>query len=277
MYICLLLSVTLTLSACIQDLKPVPPEIILPDVKVPETTYQDTATPAPTNTEPAISEATIPEATIPETTIPEHSDLYIPGIPVEDVITWFNEVALDTEFSYGGDATLVQKWMTPISYRLDGNATEKDLEVLESFAAWLNTIEGFPGITLADEDNMANLRIHFGDSQMILDILGDDYVNVDGGVRYWYEANAIYDAAICYRDDISQYTRNSVILEEIYNGLGLVQDTALREDSLIWRDYSEPQWLSEVDELLLKILYHPDIKCGMNAAQCEAVIRDIYY
>jgi hypothetical protein len=68
-----------------------------------------------------------------------------------------------------------------------------------------------------------------------------------------------------------------VILEEIYNGLGLTQDTILREDSIIWQSYSEPQELTPVDKLLLQLLYHPDIRCGMNAAECEAVIRELYY
>ena len=112
---------------------------------------------------------------------------------------------------------------------------------------------------------------------MILDRLGPEYENVDGGVRYWYDNNEIYDESICYLTGISQHTRNSVILEEIYNGLGLVQDTSLREDSLIWQGYSEPQSLTEVDELLVKLLYHPDMQCGMNAQECEAVIRELYY
>lgn len=38
-----------------------------------------------------------------------------------------------------------------------------------------------------------------------------------------------------------------------------------------------PQSLTQVDELILKLLYHPDIQCGMDTAQCEAVIRTLYY
>lgn len=259
-FLCLFLvcAVAVTLLACIQEA----------EVQIPETTM------VPETVVPVTTE---PETTVPETTKPEHSELYIPGVDVEDVIVWFNEVALDTEFSYGGDASLVQKWTDPIVYSQEGNATAEDLQVLENFATWLNTVEGFPGIRPAEEDEPANLQIRFGDSQMILDYLGADYENVDGGIRYWYENNAIYDARIAYRDDISQYTRNSVILEEIYNGLGLVQDTTLREDSLIWQGFSEPQSLTAVDELLLKLLYHPDITCGMNARECELVIRSLYY
>ena len=60
-------------------------------------------------------------------------------------------------------------------------------------------------------------------------------------------------------------------------GLGPVQDTDLREDSLIYSGYTAPQSLSPVDELILKLLYHPEIRCGMTASECEAVIRSLYY
>lgn len=245
-----------------------------PDATVPPVTPPPTVTTVPETTVP---ETAIPETTVPETTVPEHSALYIPGVEVEDVILWFNEVVLDCEFTYGGDASLVQKWDVPLIYHIEGNATAEDLQVLEAFAAWLNTVEGFPGMYPADAHSFANLNIYFGSARMILDRMGPDYENVDGGIRYWYSDNAIYDAIVCYRDDISQYTRNSVILEEIYNGLGLTQDTILREDSIIWQSYSEPQELTPVDKLLLQLLYHPDIRCGMNAAECEAVIRELYY
>ena len=82
---------------------------------------------------------------------------------------------------------------------------------------------------------------------------------------------------ICIRTDIDQQVRNSVIMEEIYNGLGPVQDTSLRKDSIIYSGFSQPQWLTAVDELIVKLLYHPDIKCGMDAAACESVIRSVYY
>jgi hypothetical protein len=97
-------------------------------------------------------------------------------------------------------------------------------------------------------------------------------------VTFWYNGkNEIYEGIIGYRTDLSQEVRNSVVLEEIYNGLGPIQDTDLREDSIIYSGYSIPQSLTEVDKLILKILYHPEIKCGMNTAQCEEVIRKIYY
>ena len=109
-------------------------------------------------------------------------------------------------------------------------------------------------------------------------MMGDQLVDSDGCVTFWYNGdNEIYDATICCVDTIDQYIRNSVILEELYNGLGPVQDTWLRPDSLIYAGYSEPQALTEVDELILKLLYHPDIKPGMTQKETEAVIRELYY
>lgn len=267
-----ILALIFALWGCTGELEPMTPETAPSIVIAPEPVPIETTLP-----EPSVPETTRPEPSVPETTRPEHSALYIPGVDVEDVLLWFNEVALDSEFSYEGNPNLIQKWASPIVYCLEGNATEEDLQVLESFSAWLNMLEGFPGIRQAQPEEVPNLLIRFGDGDMITDFLGAEYVNVDGGVRYWYDNNVIYDAKIAYREDIPQYTRNSVILEEIYNGLGLVQDTALREDSLIWQGFSEPQNLTEVDELLLKLLYHPEMLCGMNAEECEAVIRSLYY
>ena len=231
----------------------------------------------PTETEPSseTEDPTQPEPTDPPA--PEHSPLYIPDLSVEDVILYFNEVCLDAEFSDSGNATLVQKWDIPIYYTIHGDAADEDLATLENFAAWLNTIEGFPGISEADAPVHTNLTIHFCTEDELVEILGENFYGTDAGVTFWYEDNAIYDSTICYRTDLDQYLRNSVILEEIYNGLGPVQDTDLRSDSIIYSAFSEPQSLTEIDELILKLLYHPDILCGMNAEECEAVIRELYY
>ena len=89
--------------------------------------------------------------------------------------------------------------------------------------------------------------------------------------------NEIYDAIICCRTDLDQDLRNAVILEEMYNGLGPIQDTDLRVDSVIYSGYSEPQRLTQMDELILRLLYHPQMECGMDAQQCADVIRQLYY
>lgn len=288
------LSIALLFSACglsflqpestasTESLTTIPTEAVTTTPTEPIPTKQ--TEPVPTETEPTVTEETQPSDTTAPTEptqatepTPLHSPLYIEELEVEDVIRYFNEVCLDAEFANGGDASLVQKWAIPIYYRINGTPTDKDREVLSTFTAWLNTIEGFPGISETEDPLTANIEIHFCSQADILRLMGDNFSYVDGAVTFWYRDNAIHDATICYNTEANQIVRNSVILEEIYNGLGPVQDTDLRKDSIIFSGYSEPQSLTAVDELILKLLYHPQIKCGMNAAECEEVIRQLYY
>ena len=238
------------------------------------------ASPSADPTEPV---TTIPvtepstQASAEPPTAPPHSDLYIPGLPVEDVIVYFNEVCLDAEIVNAGDATRLQKWAEPIYFMRNGSPTDADIQTLTGFTAWLNTVEGFPGIYETQNPAEANIQFHFCSKDEMLSLMGNHFEGMDGAVTFWYEADRIYSAIICCRADLDQTLRNSVILEELYNGLGPIQDTALRSDSIIYSEYSEPQDLTEEDRLILKLLYHPRMQCGMDAAACEAVIRQLYY
>lgn len=248
-----------------------------------ETPDLETAVPAvPTVivTEPPV-ETTLPpetEMTQPQPTAPEHSEFYIPGISVEDVILYFNEVCLDAEIVNTGDPSVLQKWTVPIEYTLNGNFTSDDLTVFNDFVQWLNTVVGFPGMYASSWPEDAPLQIYFCTEEEMVSRMGKSFRGHDGAVTFWYNSeNEIYKASVCYRTEISQYTRNSVILEEIYNGLGPIQDTQLRPDSIIYTGFSEPQYLTEMDELILRLLYHPWMECGMDAESCAAVIRQLYY
>ena len=236
-----------------------------------------TTTTTATHTQPSTSTSTT-SAIITPTESNIHSRLYIPGVSVEDVIAWFNEIVLNAEVVISGDATLVQKWVSPISYRIIGETTEQDRQVLKNFTDQLNTIPGFPGIHEVTEPWQSNMNIYFCPQSEFSTHVSDGFENTDGAITFWYnDANQIYDAIICYRTDLDQYVRNSVLLEEIYNGLGPIQDTSSRSDSIIFSGYSTPQTLTQEDWLLLELLYHPDIVCGMTADQCERIIRTLYY
>ena len=252
-----------------------------------ESTFWEPPTTDHLPTSPAISEPTTEEITdettteavTEETTLEQvHSEYYIPGLDVDTLIQYFNEVVLDAEYSSSGNASLVQKWDYEIKYYIHGNPTAEDLECLENTADYINSIYGFPGMEEAAFESEANLNIHFVNADKLVELMGSDFALCDGGVTFWYDGyNMIYNEVICYRNDIDQYTRNSVIIEEIYNGLGPVQDTWLRPDSIIYAEYTTPQEMTAVDKLILELLYHPEIECGMDADECAEVIRRLYY
>jgi hypothetical protein len=243
----------------------------------PETTVSNTEAPETT----IVPETTIaPETTAaPEITTAEkmHSEFYLPSLSLDDAVRYFAEVCLDAEFVNSGDPTRLQKWSTPIFYMLFGTPTAEDIAVIEKMASFLNSIDGFPGISQTNDPNTANMKIHFCPSNEFSAIIGHNCDGNDGYVTFWYANDEIYDSVICIRNDIGQELRNSVIMEEIYNALGPIQDTSLRSDSIIYSGFSSPQEMTDVDMLILRLLYHPLLKCGMNAEECAKIISDLYY
>lgn len=253
-----------------------------PTIPTDMTTHYPPVTEEPTTLPPVTEEATTAPTTLPpEPTEPEHSEFYIPGVSTEDIITYFNEVVLSMEYTTGdGDVTLVQKWKRPIRYRIEGTPTEEDMAVLQALFAQLNAIEGFPGLEDAQQTPPEDLTISFLDMESF-NLAFSDIVHgeiADGAVQFWYytDTNEIHTGRIGYRTDISQQIRNSVILEEIINCLGF-NDTVMREDSIVYQYSSDNTQPSPIDWVLLRLMYHPDIQCGMNAQQCRAVLEKLYY
>ena len=268
----LALILALALCGCAAPVQPTTvPETTVPVTTVPETTIPETTVP----------ETTVPETTVPATTAPLHSALYREGFDVEEVLLYFHEVTNQIEYTDGtGDPSLIQKWLTPMVYRIHGSPTEEDLQVLAAFCDELNAVPGFPGIREAQEDEFENLTLSFLDPDSFRERFSDVVHGEDawGATQYWYytATNEIYTASIGYRTDIPQTDRNSIILEEIVNTLG-ISDSGRRSDSIVYQDSNDNLQLSEIDWLLLELLYHPDIASGMDAEMCEKVIRDLYY
>ena len=230
--------------------------------------------------EPSSVAETGPAETEPAETVPLHSELYLEDYTVEQVIEYFCEVVLDTEYSGGGNYQLVQKWVEPLKYGINGEATQEDLDVLTHLFEQLNEVEGFPGIVEPKEEHdMVNLYINFYGREDFYANMGEVVggQEADGAVQYWYsDLNDIYHAKIGYRTDIDQSIRNSVLPEEVINGLGIT-DTMLREDSITYQFSSFNLEPSEMDWLIIRLLYHPEIKPGMNREECIAVIEKLYY
>ena len=102
----LILLLVLTLCGCAAPIQPTTdPETTIPVTTVPETT--------------------VPETTVPETTAPLHSAFYREGFDVEEILVYFHEVTNQTEYTDGTcDPSLIQKWLSPMVYRIHGSPTE---------------------------------------------------------------------------------------------------------------------------------------------------------
>lgn len=211
-----------------------------------------------------------------------HSDLYLSDYSAQQIVKYFDEVVLHAEYSDGtGNTSVVQKWKEPIRYYIYGDPTDEDLAVLEQLFAQLNQIEGFPGIhPVSNGEELHNLSISFLDRKDFNDAFSSAVNGEDayGAAQFWYytATNEIHTAKVGYRTDIDQATRSSILLEEIVNMLG-VSDTVLRQDSIVYQYSNSNLALSDVDWVILKVLYNSAVDCGMDADSCKAIIEQLYY
>ena len=212
-----------------------------------------------------------------KTHTPSHSKLYLTNCSQQQMLDYFGEIVFNSEYGTGTSRS-VKKWNVPIRYRIYGTATKKDLEVLTDLFAQLNKIDGFPGIYAADDEE--NLIISFlgvedFNTSFSEFVKGEDAY---GATEFWYynDTNEIYTARIGYRTDVDQATRVSILIEEIINMLG-VSDTEMREDSIVYQYSNDNTALSDIDWVILKLLYDTKIKCGMNADSCNDILKKIYY
>lgn len=206
-----------------------------------------------------------------------HSSIYSENYTVEEVIEAFDEVVLASEYSSGdGDVSLVQKWIGPIYCQINGYR-DSDLIILEDLFQKLNEVDGFPGIYKADESSQVTIDF-YNESDFYTHMGHIASSSADGAVQYWYDTdlNFIYEGCIGYRTDMDEDVRESVLVEEVINMLGIT-DTETREDSITYQYSSSNAKLSEMDWIIVKLLYNENIQPSMNAEECHEIIKKLYY
>ena len=214
-----------------------------------------------------------------EPTEQPHSVFYVSGYSVDQIIAYFNEVALGMENAAAdGNAALVQKWDRPIYYRIEGMPNRKDAQTLDGLAKQLNAVEGFPGIQAATALEQ-NLTIYFLKDAEFKTQFGHilEGETADGVVQLWHnDSNGTYTGRIGYRQEADQEIRDAIIPEKLVNLLGISRVTMEKEISED-TDEAPVVKLSDLDWSVIKLLYNPRIHNGMNADECEMIIRELYY
>lgn len=247
-------------------------------------TTDETATGAPTN-ETAETAVTTQATTAPTTEPTEapteepHSGFYAQGVSADQIIAHFNKVVLGIESNAGtGETALVQKWENPINYRIEGMPNRQDAQNLNNLAKHLNVIEGFPGIQAA-KGLEKNLTIYFLKDEefktQFAHVMEEE--SKYGVVQVWHnDSDGVYSARIGYSQSASQELRDLLIPEKLAEMLGVNDVTVQKEITTDLKPKTIID-LSELDWSVIKLLYNPRIHNGMNADECEMIIRELYY
>lgn len=204
------------------------------------------------------------------------------------IIDSFLTIALQRE--HGPDAAVLNKWQSPILFYIDDRTADKQLHarMVKQQLQHLASITGLQ-ITAAANPEQANLNIIFStetqlDKELQSDLgvhnkafrqkillgsvcLGRIAVNADGSIA---KAQALIPV-----DRARAHAKlMACVVEELTQVLGLANDST-RVYPSIFNDRSFNDFLSGLDFLLLKILYHPVLKAGMNKNQVQQLVSDI--
>lgn len=166
----------------------------------------------------------------------------------------------------------VEKWVTPIKIRYEGNPTKEDIDILNQITKDFNKINGFPGMKIVNKDE--NVLLIYAPEEDLSEIQQEYNLTIDNGSCQRFSENGeIIRAVIIIESDIDQDLKNSVVLHEIFHMIGFYGHSF--SNISVINQIGEPvSRLSAVDTLSFKMLYHPEIPIGMDHHEMDAYYQD---
>lgn len=197
----------------------------------------------------------------------------------ERVIEYFGEVALGFEF--GGGPEITRKWVTDMKIFVGGNKTTELSNELQDIIAEINALatDGFSVSTVADSLQM-NYYIFFGPGSEYAEKYPSQAGLVDNNWGlfsvFWDASNQIYKGNMYVDVDRANPAEEKHLLrEELTQSLGLAKDSERYPDSIFQSDWTTSTAYADIDEDLIRLLYHPDMQIGLNKAQVEERLTEI--
>lgn len=201
----------------------------------------------------------------------------------------FYTIALQREHGSKPETTL-SKWHSPIRFYIDDRTADRALHarMVKQHMQHLAAITGL-SVTPTARIDKANLHIIFSsETALAADLQQDLGINQPSlhqqlltdsvclGRISVADNGQIQNAAILIPVDRARAHGKlmACVVEELTQVLGLVNDSTAVYPS-IFNDRSFNDFLSGLDYLLLKLLYHPDLEAGMNREQLQPLVADI--
>lgn len=176
---------------------------------------------------------------------------------------------------YGPDLQPLTRWGREVTVWAGGSPTREDLAVLDGFLRDLNLrVSSFPGARRVRRDSEASVRVWFVPEYMMKYYFSDYQEGNWGFFTFQTERSVIVSARVGIASDVTdQPQRNHLILEELVGALGLPGDHLVYSDSILYDRWTETQALSQVDWLMLDLLYSPALSPGMTEDQVRAALK----
>lgn len=170
---------------------------------------------------------------------------------------------------YNSSTSKLTRWEREIRIYAYGDHSTADLEALDDFIEELSWKCGrLPEIRRVSSKESANVTIYYGPLKSLSSHVRD-YVEGNWGCFYYrYNDYRRTRGEIAIATDVTnQKQRNHLMMEELVGVLGLSNDHDLYTDSILYAPWTETQKLSDVDWLMLNMLYDSSVSCGMSMSR----------
>ena len=185
-----------------------------------------------------------------------------------------------TEWNNAGTAnaaTTLSRWKKPIRICLTGSPTAADRKDLNKFIMEVAThCPNVPNISVVKREQDANITIYYGPLNTLAAHVYFYKEGNWGAFGYHYDAkNGITRGQVGIATDKNNAaSKRHLLREELTGLLGLSNDHDLYSDSILYQPWTTVGQLSDVDWLMLNMLYDPDLRCGMSATQAYKILLE---
>lgn len=197
----------------------------------------------------------------------------------ETTIDYFKEIALG--FENGSSSEIVRKWKSTMKVYVDGNPDQQNISKLQRSIDDINELasDGF-NVEIVASEGQSNCYIYFGSVQEYEALFPGTNIGSNFALfNVWFSNDAINQARIFI--DLTRTTdsqQESLILEEITQVLGLGKDSPRFTSSIFYETPTNGGFAteySEIDQELVRLLYHPDMVIGLNNIRVDPILREI--
>ena len=195
------------------------------------------------------------------------------------IVSYFKDIALGFEF--GNSTEVTRKWTTNLNVFIGGETSAELLTEFNRIQNELNELitEDFI-INRVEDSSQSYYYIFFGSGQKYAEIYPSQsgLVSTNWGLfSVFWDAQDQFTTGYMYVDINKANTleQKHLLREEFTQSLGLAKDSGLYDDSIFQSEWTSTTEYSTIDRDLIRLLYHPTMISGLNAAQSETVLRAI--
>ena len=182
----------------------------------------------------------------------------------------------DSKGTPGAETTLT-RWEKPIRICVTGSPSRDDRKQLNLLIMEIAThCPNMPNIRIVEQEKDANIVLYYGKLKTLPDHVDFYQEGNWGAFSYLYGPEGdIWSGKVgIATDKVSGAARTHLLREELVGLFGLTNDHDLYSDSILYQKWTTTVQISEVDWLMLNMLYDPDLRCGMTASEARQILRN---